>query len=152
MRPILCKILIPIPGTLVSRFWTDSDSIADPCNVVHCSVIIGLHAVHCTTPTMTLECTTLNKKSTLCISLKKWSLEQGPQAAALWHNFVEEMKMHALCSNFDGSVPLKGLSRSHQTIWRLLLMGPTNILHQYCLNETWCFWEMDLKTWQITRH
>ena len=54
----------------------------------------------------------------------------------LWHNFVEEMKMHALCSNFDGSVPLKGLSRSHQTIWRLLLMGPTNILHQYCLNET----------------
>ena len=57
-------------------------------------------------------------------------------ARALWHNFVEEMKMHALCSNFDGSVPLKGLSRSHQTIWRLLLMGPTNILHQYCLNET----------------
>ena len=29
-------------------------------NAVHCSVIIGLHAVHCTTPTITLQSTAVH--------------------------------------------------------------------------------------------
>ena len=39
-----------------------------------CSVIVGV--VQCTAckPIITLQCTALNKKSTLCVSLKKWSL------------------------------------------------------------------------------
>lgn len=35
---------------------------------------------------------------------------------ALWHNFLDEMKMLDLCSNFEGTFPVMAVHGCHQTI------------------------------------
>ena len=37
-------------------------------------------------------------------------------STTLWHNFLDEMKMHDLCSNFEGTFPVMAVHGCHQTI------------------------------------
>ena len=42
------------------RFFKELHRVDFLFNVVHCSVIIGLHAMHCTAPTITLQSTAVH--------------------------------------------------------------------------------------------
>ena len=67
--------------------------------------------------------------------MKKMQPKSG-MGATQWSNFVVEMTMHDLCSNFDGNLRVMDVHGCHQTIWRLSNVSPTNSLYHYCLNRT----------------